>query len=60
MGNQDQIYREAGMLANFVDKSVALGCAIYDSYTPNKVSNVVNTSLDFALVLMRMVTQSRR
>lgn len=48
------------MLANFVDKSVALGCAIYDSYTPNKVSNVVNTSLDFALVLMRMVTQSRR
>lgn len=53
MYNQNQIFRDAGILADFVDKSVALGCAIDNYRTPNKVVNVVNVSLDFAVALMK-------
>ena len=60
MYNQNQIFGDVGRLADFVDKSVALGCAIDAPGASNKVANVVNASLEFVFSLMRCVASSRR
>lgn len=60
MYNQNQIFVDVGRLADFVNKSVALGCAIDTPCTPNKVANVVNASLEFVFSLMRCVATRRR
>ena len=59
MYNQNQIFGDVGAVADFVDKSVALGCAIDAPGTPNKVANVVNASLNFAVALTRCIARSR-
>lgn len=60
MDNKDQIVGDLGILADFVYKSVVLGCAIDTPSTPDKAANVVNASLNFAVALTRCIARSQR